>query len=67
VKIVQQGERGIEIKLSRRNIEQLLSVLDDGEWGKKLHKACVTDDGVYMLVVGVEGDERHYDENGVAR
>jgi hypothetical protein len=67
MKLVQKGERGIEIKLSRRNIEQLLGVLDDGEWGLKLHKTVkVSDSEYYQIVIGVEGNENHYNEDGVA-
>jgi hypothetical protein len=66
MKIVQQGDRGIEIKLSVKNIEQLLSVVESGEWGMKLTKFIPTEDDTFVLVVGVESDERHYNEEGVA-
>lgn len=67
MKVVQRGDRGIEIKLSRRNIDQLQSVLDEGSWGMRLTKYIRTDDGeLFTLVIGVEGDENHYNEEGVA-
>ena len=66
MKLVQKGDRGIEIKLSRRNLEQLQGVLDEGTWGQRLTKNVRTDDGIFTLVIGVEGDESHYNEDGVA-